>query len=256
MLNGSNARLYNLRFSDDRPFTVVANDCGLLPAPVETNEVRLGPAERAELVVTLTPGETITLRTRHGDERIDAGGLPILDLCAADALEPLPAPPANLGGRPAIEPDAAATVRAFKLQGHDAINGQSMDMTRIDEVVPRSAVEIWEVSNTVYSHNFHIHGVSFTVLTIDGRLPAPEASGRKDTVHLPTGQTARLAVQLPAHADPEHPYMYHCHILRHEDAGMMGQFVVLEPGTEATTSRTLPTPPSGHSARHDTHASG
>lgn len=256
VLNGSNARLYNLRFSDDRSFTVVANDSGLLPSAVETNEVRLGPAERAELVVALTPGETVTLRTRHGDERIDAGDLPILDLRAADALEPLPAPPANLGGRAPIEPDAAATVRAFKLQGHDAINGQSMDMTRIDEVVPRAAVEIWEVSNTVYSHNFHIHGVSFTVLTIDGRPPAPEASGRKDTVRLPTRQTARLAVQLPAHVDPDHPYMYHCHILRHEDAGMMGQFVVVEPGTEATTNRTQPTPPSGHGAGHDTHASG
>ncbi len=42
----------------------------------------------------------------------------------------------------------------------------------------------------------------------------------------------RLAVRFGAHVDPDLPYMYHCHILRHEDEGMMGQFVVVEPGTE------------------------
>lgn len=70
-------------------------------------------------------------------------------------------------------------------------------------------------------------------------------------MHLPTRQVARLAVQIGPHTDPRHPYMYHCHILRHEDAGMMGQFVVVEPGTEAATSRTLE-PPAGHD--HGGHA--
>ena len=251
VLNGSNARLYNLGFSDGRTFEVIANDGGLLPAPVTTDEVRLGPGERAELVVKLTPGEVVLLRTRHGDERIDAGDHPILELRAARQLAPRPAPPRELGGAAPVVAGPNATVRRFVLQGHDAINGQGMDLTRIDEVVPRSAVELWEVSNTVYSHNFHIHGVSFTVLTIDGRPPAPWATGRKETVHLPTRQVARLAVQIGPHTDPRHPYMYHCHILRHEDAGMMGQFVVVEPGTEVATSRTLE-PPAGHD--HGGHA--
>jgi hypothetical protein len=49
----------------------------------------------------------------------------------------------------------------------------------------------------------------------------------------------RLLVQFLGHIDPDMPYMYHCHILRHEDNGMMGQFVVVEPGMEAVTSRTV-----------------
>lgn len=50
----------------------------------------------------------------------------------------------------------------------------------------------------------------------------------------------RVAVQFHDYVDPTSPYMYHCHILRHEDAGMMGQFVVVERGTEDTVPRTLP----------------
>jgi suppressor of ftsI len=103
------------------------------------------------------------------------------------------------------------------------------------------------VENNVYSHNFHIHGVSFTILDRDGRPPHAWETGRKDTVHVPENSSVRLAVQFSGFVDPALPYMYHCHILRHEDEGMMGQFLVVEPGTEASTPRSIPAPSGGHS---------
>ena len=144
-------------------------------------------------------------------------------------------------------------MRQFTLQGHDEINGLEMDMSRIDEVVPAGAREIWEVENTVYSHNFHIHGCEFTILERNGEPTQAWETGRKDTVHLADKSRVRLAVQFDADVDPTSRYMYHCHILRHEDAGMMGQFVVVEPGTEDSVSRTLNL--DGHDHQHD-HQTG
>jgi FtsP/CotA-like multicopper oxidase with cupredoxin domain len=247
LLNASNARLYHVGFADGRRFAMIAGDDGLLPAPVELERVTLGPAERAEIVVSCAPGERVIMDTAAGDERIDEGTYALLELRSAASLEDVPEVPARLGGAPPIVPPAGATVRQFKLQGHDAINGRGMDLTRIDEVVPANAVEIWEVENNVYSHNFHIHGVSFTILDRDGRPPHAWETGRKDTVHVPENSSVRLAVQFSGFVDPALPYMYHCHILRHEDEGMMGQFLVVEPGTEASAPRSIPAPSGGHS---------
>ena len=247
LLNASNARLYHVGFDDGRRFALISGDDGLLPEPVELDRVTLGPAERAEIVVTCAPGERVIMDTAAGDERIDEGTYALLELRAAASLTDSPEVPQRLGGAPPIVPPAGATVRHFTLQGHDAINGQGMDLTRIDEVVPANAVEIWEVENKVYSHNFHIHGVSFTLLDRNGRPPHAWETGRKDTVHVPEKSSVRLAVQFSPFVDPALPYMYHCHILRHEDAGMMGQFLVVQPGAEASTARLIPAPSKDHS---------
>lgn len=81
-------------------------------------------------------------------------------------------------------------------------------------------------------HNFHIHNATFNVVDIDGEPPAPARSGHKDTVYVPPGSTVRLAVSFGHHVDERHPYMAHCHILIHEDTGMMLQFLIVEPGRE------------------------
>lgn len=239
LLNASNARMYNVGFADERTFHLIATDAGLLPEPVSLTRVALGPAERAEIVVELRPSEPVVLTTAHGPERIDEGTFSLLELRPAAQLRSSPPLPARLGGNGPLVAASGATTRTFRLQGHDAINGQEMDMKRIDEVVPAGAVEIWEVENNVYSHNFHIHGLEFTILDRDGSPPHAWETGRKDTVHVPEKSRVRLAVATPRLADAQHPYMYHCHILRHEDAGMMGQFVVVTPGAEAHTSRVL-----------------
>jgi FtsP/CotA-like multicopper oxidase with cupredoxin domain len=60
----------------------------------------------------------------------------------------------------------------------------------------------------------------------NGKQPGPEEQGLKDTVRVHGGETVRIITRFEDYADPKLPYMYHCHILEHEDAGMMGQFVV------------------------------
>ena len=114
-----------------------------------------------------------------------------------------------------------------RMEGMMGINGRSMNMNRIDERVSAGSVEIWEIKNaTPIAHPFHIHGVQFRTLDRNGESPMPHELGLKDTVLVDAGSTVRVITEFADFADPQHPYMYHCHILEHEDAGMMGQFVV------------------------------
>ncbi|GAA1847576.1 multicopper oxidase family protein [Agromyces salentinus] len=245
ILNGSNARRYNLEFSDGRPFQVVGGDAGLLPAPVETSRVAISPAERVELVVALEGGDDVRLVTRGGGLDIDDGDFDLLRI-TAEALTPSSPVPARLPGPKPIHAPSTARERTFRLNGHDAINGEEMDLSRIDTVVAAGAVEIWTIENPVYAHNFHIHGAAFTVLEVAGRAPEDAMSGHKDTVFVPPRSSARIAVRFADHPDPSMPYMYHCHILRHEDEGMMGQFVTVAPGTEKRTPLRLALEGGGH----------
>ena len=80
---------------------------------------------------------------------------------------------------------------------------------------------------SVVTHPFHIHNTQFRILDRNGRRPALDEAGRKDTVVVEPGETVRLLVRFDHYSDPTRPYMYHCHILEHEDAGMMGQFTVV-----------------------------
>jgi FtsP/CotA-like multicopper oxidase with cupredoxin domain len=239
ILNGSNARRYHLTFADRRAFHVVGGDAGLLPAPVQVDRVSLTPGERVEVVVAFSAGEQVLLRTVSGSDDIDEGDFDVMKFVAARRLDSSPRPPARLAAPAPLAVPPNAKVRRFRLNGHDAINGKEMDLSRIDEVVPAGATEIWEIENTVYAHNFHIHEVAFQVLDVDGEKPDAYASGHKDTVYVPPKSTVRLAVQFGRFTDPATPYMYHCHILRHEDSGMMGQFVIVTPGTENQVPRTI-----------------
>ncbi|MGJ9413198.1 multicopper oxidase family protein [Aeromicrobium sp. CF4.19] len=236
VLNGSTARTYRFVLSDDRPFDVIASDGGLLPEPVELGELMLSPGERAEIVVELEPGEDVVLRSeapgnavggrfQGGDDRLD-----VLQLRAADVLEPSPAVPDRLADAPDLDADDVEQTRDFRLAGV-TINGRVMDMSRIDHAVEVGTVERWRVHNADgQGHNFHVHDVQFAVESIDGRPPPPHLRGWKDTVFMPPGVRTDLVMRFSDHTDPDVPYMFHCHLLRHEDQGMMGQFVVVDPG--------------------------
>jgi FtsP/CotA-like multicopper oxidase with cupredoxin domain len=80
-----------------------------------------------------------------------------------------------------------------------------------------------------------VHDVQFQVLTVDGQEPPPHMRGWKDTVLLVPDAEYRLALRFGDYTDPDLPYMFHCHFLVHEDAGMMGQFVVLGEGETVGT---------------------
>ena len=248
LLNASTARIYNFGFSDDRAFELIATDGGLLAAPRELDRIQLSPGERAEIVVALDPGDDVVLRSFAPDFRgIDffnrrfVGGddsLDILQLRAEDELADSPSLPASL--RTSAElPDAheAARVRRFELSGSSSINGQEMDMARIDQVVPVGATELWEVENRGgIPHSFHVHDVRFRIVELAGDPPPPELSGLKDTVLIPPGETARFATHFSDYTDPKTPYMFHCHLLEHEDRGMMSQFVVVDPDRRARSA--------------------
>ncbi|GAA4104688.1 multicopper oxidase family protein [Actinomadura miaoliensis] len=237
LLNGSNARVFNFTFADGRAFAQIASDGGLLRAPHTTRQVQLAPGERAEIVVTVAPGERAVLRsvapaTGAGFVQRDGGSdrFDVLELRAAARLAPSPGLPARLADVPAIPARTAVRTRTFELAEHQ-INGRKMDPGRIDAHVLRDTTEIWDVrSGDGTLHSFHVHDVQFQVLSVDDRRPPPHLAGWKDTVLLPPGTRMRLIMRFDDYADPHRPYMFHCHMLYHEDQGMMGQFVVLERG--------------------------
>jgi FtsP/CotA-like multicopper oxidase with cupredoxin domain len=243
LLNASNARVYDFGFDDDRDFQVVASDGGLLAEPLVTNRIQLSPAERAEVVVRVEPGELVRLTSYPPDlgvgaqHRFGSGEFGVLELRSAPTLTPAPLVAASLDSdRPRLDESDAARTRRFKITGL-AINGQPMAMGMINETVTVDDVEIWEISNRdPQPHNLHVHDNQFQILTVNGELPGPELSGFKDTVYVPPRQSVRILLQFTDYTDPQWPYMYHCHLLWHEDLGIMGQFVVVKPGEEADPS--------------------
>jgi FtsP/CotA-like multicopper oxidase with cupredoxin domain len=98
-------------------------------------------------------------------------------------------------------------------------------MNRIDVTTKLGTSEIWEIVSTAMAHPFHMHGVSFRILSNNGRPPAAEQSGWKDVVLVE--DRAEILVRFNHPASARIPFMYHCHILEHEDHGMMGQFAVV-----------------------------
>lgn len=242
LLNASNARVYDVGFADHREFDLIATDGGLLATPRRIGRIQLSPGERAEVVVAFEPGERVVLRSFQPElgtnfwERRFAGGddrFDLLEIRAATRLRAAPRVPDALTAPEHYRLEDVTRTRTFRLSGQSRINGRKLDMSRIDELVPAGATEIWQVRNAGGTpHNFHIHGVSFAVLDYAGEEPPPHLGGLKDTVYVPPDQTVRLLVRFPDYPDPDSPYMFHCHLLQHEDRGLMGQFVLVAPGQE------------------------
>ena len=243
ILNGSGGRLYNLGFSDGRAFHIVAGDGGLLAAPVPATRVQLSPGERAEIVVPAGPGESAVLQSFPIDDRAGldqeeaarfgvGDSFTILRLQSERTLRPNAALPPALAALPPLPDPAGSVHREFELQWF-MINRNRMDMNRIDFHATVDTDEVWTVRNVDnWPHNFHVHDTQFRIIDIDGMPPPPQLAGFKDTVYTPPGQRIRIAVRFSDYTDPTFPYMYHCHLALHEDQGMMGQFLVLEPGQQ------------------------
>ena len=245
LLNGSNARFYNFGFSDDRQFHQIGTDGGLLERPVPLTRLRLSTGERAEILVDFSGEENSRVRLVSFSSELDninpiwnsnaldksTFDIMTIDVKAATA-NPIAALPVSLASINRLQEGQAARTRAFKLEmgfsGPMKINGQSMDMNRIDQTVKLNDTEIWEIRNSSdFPHPFHIHDIQFLILTRDGSPPAENEAGWKDTVLVMPHETVRIIAHFSDYADPDKPYMFHCHVLEHEDAGMMGQFVVV-----------------------------
>jgi len=229
LLNGSNARIYTLFLNDARPMHLVATDGGFLPAPVVLDVLRLAPGERAEVLVDFSDGGAPVLMSDPGQPY---GVLQFAtDSTLAARIARLPE---QLDGAPEDMSGAEVATRQVSLEmgmggmmmggGGFAINGRPYDMDRIDFKVALGSVERWQIRSTMVAHPFHVHGVRFRVVTENGGPPRPENAGWKDTVLVP-GE-AEILARFDQPASGETPFMFHCHILEHEDAGMMGQFTV------------------------------
>lgn len=265
ILNGSTARSYRLQL-DSGPLELIGTDSGLLPEPVMIDGITLTPGERAEVIVSLEPGEDVMLRsaahslgllgtterasgTRDSFDVLeisrqtgnsDSGSTELADWVAAGGVLAAPFPVD-------AEPDVRRTVT---LQD-SKINHRRMNMARIDEVVTVGDSERWFITNEHFlPHNLHIHNARFRVLSIGGREPAAELRGWKDTVYAPPSRTVIVDVEFGTSTDPHLPYMFHCHLLQHEDQGMMAQFVVVQPGE---TAGPLDTPAIRDGGSHDSH---
>ena len=250
LLNGSNARIYRLKFSDSRAMHLIATDNGYLPEPRQLNDLRLSPGERAEVLVDFADGNPVVL-TSLSDPNSGAGGMlgrfpsvaanligsqfEVLSFSASEQIESrITAIPDKLDGSLPDLKDQEIRKRSFSLDvgmgggmmGNSmAINGRPFDMSRIDFEVKLGTVERWIVSASTLAHPFHVHGVAFQVLSENDGPPRPENQGWKDTVLI--NQKAELLIKFEKPAPREKPFMYHCHLLEHEDQGMMGQFSVI-----------------------------
>ena len=256
LVNASNARIYELSFSDRRSFHWIGTEGGLLERPVELQSITLAPGQRAELLVSFANGKPVALVTGP-DANLAAmgmkGGMGASRSASAPGeaalatvlqFEPQPASQARaVNSVPTLlvsrtRPDATKAVQRRRLvlnmgmggmMGSGGggtsltINGKPFDLGRIDETVKLGATEIWEVSGETMRHPVHIHGVHFDVLSRDGARPDVLDQGPRDTVLVKEPVELLIRFDQPA---IKAPFMYHCHILEHEDNGMMGQFVV------------------------------
>ncbi len=129
---------------------------------------------------------------------------------------------------PESEAVNAGSPRTFERNANPfGINGKRMDMSIIDARIRLGAAEVWEITNpNNQAHPFHVHGDAFQILSRGGASPTANELGWKDVVLVRPFETVRIIKRFHDHGDPVNPYMFHYHILQHEDVGMMGQFVV------------------------------
>ena len=226
IVNASAARIYRLAIPGHR-FLHVGTDGGLFEHPVEVGELLLSVGERAEILVrgSAAPGTKTVLQTLPYDRYVPQTKPPdwsrprdllTLEYSAQAPIAPV-ALPRTLRQVPPLDTTAVSAIRVVTLS-QGMINGKLMDPDRIDVDALLGKTEIWVVENIVgMDHPFHLHGFQFQVLDRDG-VPEPQRQW-KDVVNVPKHQTARFIVR---YDDFPGKWMFHCHILDHEDHGMMG----------------------------------
>ena len=264
-LNGCNSRFLILRV--DRPglqFWQIGAEGGFLPAPVALDELLIAPAERADVIVDfgeLPAGTTVNLLNVGPDEPF-GGGIPGVDFPTADPDSTgqvmqfrvntsrgvdMTTPPANLVLPAAVPLPAATQTRQVTLNelvsglfdGPIAARlgvfngaGESVALEWMDDVTEMptaGTTEMWEIHNfTEDAHPIHVHQVMFEVVErqgADGTIRPPEAweTGTKDTVIAYPGEITRIRAQF----DIAGRYVWHCHIVEHEDNDMMRPIQVL-----------------------------
>ena len=221
LLNGSQARIYELTV-DNGSMVKIASDGGYLPAPAPIDTLVMGPGDRVEIIVDTSAGPVHLLDAAFGR---------VLELRPDAALPVAEHPPAELAEIEAIAPEEIDGDRTFHMDEVGdvwGINGQRMDMTRIDQTIAFNDTERWTITVGDGIHTFHVHQTQFQILEINGEPPPPEDAGWEDTVLVTEDREVVIVARFNSYPNPNIPYMFHCHLLDHEDLGMMGQFRVVE----------------------------
>jgi FtsP/CotA-like multicopper oxidase with cupredoxin domain len=266
LLNASNTRSYKLAWHDGTPLSVIGNDGGLLAAPLQRDFVMLAPAERIDLWVDFgrwAAGTELTLRSLAFDGGVNMGGMmgggaSLADGAAftvhrfmiGEGAAQASTLPARLSAIPPAEPRMAVNFTRPKLFELTmgmmvwGINGASFEMlgAREFETVKLGTQEIWEFRNDgrgsmmgmVMPHSMHVHGLQFRVI---GRSVSRQFAGDydtvkaglvdegwKDTVLVMPGERVRILLRF---ADHTGLFLYHCHMLEHEDTGLMRNYRVV-----------------------------
>jgi len=270
LLNGSSQRSFNFGLTGDMTFYVIGTDGGLLSSPVALTRLPMSPGARAEILIDFTGLESQTINLMSYASEFSNGiygatnpgmnssmvlngyypntmngtDFNVLQMdVVAQTASPITTIPVSLATvTPYLEADSDIT-RDFsfrplttglgQLNGDFSINNVTIDMNTINVTIPINNTEIWSfTNNSAISHPWHMHDVQYYILDINGNPPPAYLQGRKDTFSIPAGGgTVRIITKFEDHFDDTIPYMYHCHMLKHEDAlaGMMGQFVVIDP---------------------------
>lgn len=266
LLNASGERTFNFGFSGNRSFSIIGTDNGLLTNAVVKNRIRLSPGERAEVLLNLSgmQDSTVYLMSYASELPMGVQGGPTMpmpswsppmnsplngidfNILQINVTLPTISPVTSIASAliadtPYAESSAQATrsimMTADSLMVMDGpfyFNHRLFDMERIDYRIPLNNTEIWTLyDSTMVAHPFHLHDVHFYILDRNGVPPPAEERGRKDVLLIQSMETVRFIARFDDFADTTTPYMYHCHILMHEDDGMMGQFVVTQYPGEA-----------------------
>jgi blue copper oxidase len=262
LLNGSGERTFNFGLSGNKQFYQIGSDGGLLNTPYTTTRIRLSPGERAEILIDLTGmnGQNLFLMSYASELAMGIQGGPTMPMpmgsppmdsplngidfkifqinVVAQTSSPITTIPSVLTTNTPYLESSANVTRTIRftvdsmmvMDGPFYLNDSTFNMMRVDYNIPLNNVEIWKLVNTnMVAHPFHIHDVQFYLLNRnDGILPSPSESGRKDVILVPPGDSLMFITKFEDFVDSKVPYMFHCHILMHEDAGMMGQFIVTE----------------------------
>jgi spore coat protein A, manganese oxidase len=241
LLNVSGFRAYNIHLSNGAPMVQIATDSGLMPRPVSRNQILLGPAERAEAIVDFAPaaGESVELRSgpRH-DGHDGAGAKPYVGALmqfrvgsrrmpdrtrVPRELRPLPGWTEHVSRTP----DRTWTISiggAFTTTW--LINGKTFNPARADAFPRIGTTETWQVVNrTGVAHMIHLHHTDWYLLSRDGKPPPPWEDCLKETFFLYPGERILLAGHF---SDYTGKFVLHCHMLDHEDHGLMSQFDVVK----------------------------
>ncbi|MDQ3982851.1 MAG: multicopper oxidase family protein [Actinomycetota bacterium] len=236
ILNAGNVGFSNFTLSNNQDMIQIGTDSGLLPAPVVRKRFFLGAGERIEVVIDFSGqvGENIVLRTTAGQDvmQFRVTGTHPDHSSVPEQLRPAP----TFG-----PPDETRIWRLGEIidpvKGSIfTINGNTFDHERVDAFPKLNSTEKWIfVNESIDSHLMHIHDVDWRLLSRNGQPPPAHEAGLKETFLIGLGGTLEVTSKFTDHVGR---YVFHCHLLEHEDQSMMAQFEVV---------------PAGGAARHSHH---